>query len=304
VAIRPNRPVLVTAFAGTFEPTVVSTYTHWACSMCGADGATRTPPLAPPPGGGQLLTGHPLLEAPGSSVNLASAFPLDFSVAAGLGMLSGTPRVRVVGGLSGIGGMAAFGVGFATGGSGGMFSIHATYSVSAFLDVLTFAPILWASTEARDIDGNVSRHREWIIDPGLGVTFAAALPPGIPTIAPPGGASAGSPEVTYTDRLDPTAMFGGAGVALHELRATDGAGRRWDVIVQDVDGPTGPVTLQLPDLSAIGVAGLATGAWSVRAEDFLVFSPTMAGAGDFVLEERFRQAVASARASAVTFTVN
>ena len=129
--------------------------------------------------------------------------------------------------------------------------------------------------------------------------------PGIPTItAVVSSSAASSPEVTYMDRLDRTAGTSGIGFGLTEITATDGGGtgRAWSVMIED-QGTVGSVDVQFPDLSGIGVLGLATGTWSIRAEEFLYLSTTFA-VGDFLHEERFRHQAAYARAVAMTFTVN
>src|SRR5204863_39703 len=83
-----------------------------------------------------------------------------------------------------------------------------------------------------------------------------------PTITLPGGPSTGPPLVTFADRLDrATLPFG---LAIGELIATDGTGRKWRVIYEDGDGQGGTRTVQFPALGT-SLTGLATGTWQIHA---------------------------------------
>ena len=70
---------------------------------------------------------------------------------------------------------------------------------------------------------------------------------------------------------------------------------------EDTNAKVGATTWQLPVFSS--PTGLATGTWSIRAENTLFFS-TAAATADMVLEEARREEVTYARAAAESFTVN
>lgn len=298
--VRPNRPLVVNALTGVFPPLALPAFSGYACGMCGVDGLTPSPPAAPiEPGGSRSLT-LPILPSIGAAIGLASPYEIDFAAAGGLGALAGEPEVRVHGTLSGFGGAALFGAGMTTVVAGSRYSVNSSHALPVVLALQDFQPTLWVSTTARDGDGNVTRHRQLVSDPNLGLTFSTGAPLGVPTVQPPAGASLGAPAVTYEDRLDPAVIPGGVGFVT--LRVADSAGREWRLVRVDVDGVTGPETLQLPDLSSAGVIGLAPGTWEVRADAELMFS-TAANEGSYVLEERRRQQVKLARAAPVVFDV-
>jgi hypothetical protein len=303
VAIRPNRPHVVTGFAGPFEPTATPAYVFAGCGMCGTTGAVLTPPLAAAAGGSTATGTVTLTIGAGTAISLAATYVADFAAAAGLDTanLSEPPTVRVVGGLRGFPGMPLFGAGFAVAGAGATFTINGTYSFGQVAVLTPFDPVLWVSTQARDTGGNVARHRRFIANNTLGTTFPTVDPPGIPTVTAPSGSFADSPEVTYQDRLEAALLPGG--IAFTELIATDNAGRRWSIVRGDTDGSTGAVTVQLPALAGSGVVGLAPGTWTIRAENTLLLSTTQTAA-DYVLEEMRRQEVTWSRAAPKTFTVN
>lgn len=300
-AIRAGRPLVLTAFGGLFEPTTVTAYSFQACQMSGTNGVTPTPPPLGIAGGQSSNQSLTLATAAGTTINLAATYDVDFAAATGLDTanLIGRPTVRIAGSLKGFTGMTLFGVGFTTATTGANFTVNGSYGLGMALALAPYQPVLWVSAEARDTTGNLSRHRRLILDNTLGITYPTVPAPGIPTITSPSGPSTGSPAVTYADLLDASALLGGFGFT--ELTATDAAGRRWSVLRQDTDGAAGAVTVQLPDLA--GLPGLATGNWSVRAENHLIFSLTFA-AGDYVVEEIRRQQVTYARAAAKSFTVN
>ncbi len=298
--IRPNRPVVVTGFLGIFEPTAVTTFTGHACGMCGPTGLVETPPVAPIAPGESGTVALVLNPAAGTSDDLAATYTVDFSVSGGLGTISGTPTTRIVASINGFPGQTLFGVGFVSM-SGSTATVDGSYSLASYLSLSGFSPTLWVSTEARDADGNIARHRRLISNPNTGLTLATTAAPGIPAITTPSGASTGSPSVTYADRLDKAAVIGG--FASTELTATDGNGRLWTLLQHETSVSGGTTTVQFPDMSGLSPTGLATGSWSVRAENYLMLTLTSAGSGDWVLDERKRQLVTYARAKPVTFTV-
>ena len=166
-----------------------------------------------------------------------------------------------------------------------------------------YTPVAFVSTQATDTLGNVARNQA-LLDLSLPAPVELSSGPGIPVITG-GGPFTGSPPVTYMDRLDPGAVAAGLGFAITEITATDngGNGRAWSLMIEDTNPAVGSTAIQFPDLSGIGVPGLATGVWSIRAEDYLYLSTTF-GVGDFLPEERFRQQATYARAQSVSFVVN
>ena len=299
-AIRPNRPIVISAYSGVVEPTSLPAFNNFACQMCGPLGLTRTPPAPPVDSGQTGMENLPLIPAAVSIVNLASSFTVDFANSLGLGTISGSPTVRIVGSLFGISGMPLMGVGFATLSAGKAYTVDGSLSLSTFLGLGPFLPVLWVSTEARDGAGNIARHRRAVSVPATGTTLMTTLSPGVPTINPPAGPATGSPAVSFEDRLEPATALAVGGFGFHQLRATDPNGRRWTLLVEDQDGIASK-SLQFPQIQS-PLVGLGTGTWSVSAETFLVFSSTFANA-DYILEERFRQMVTYARAVSVDFTV-
>lgn len=299
--IRPSRLHALTVFAGSFEPIATATYSFAGSEILGTDGLTPSVPKEVPAAGQTLSPALTLLTAATGTLNLAATYGVDFGAAAGLdtGNLAAKPTVRFMSSLKGFEGMTLLGVGYTTADAGTNWIVNGTYALTAAAQLAPLNPVIWVSTEARDRSGNLTRHRRLILDNATGVTYATGAPIGIPTLQPPGGASTGSPSVTFEDRLDPAQIIGGN--AFQTLTATDPAGRTWSLVRQDGDAAVGPVTIQWPDLA--GETGLATGSWSVRAESVLFFAIGY-GPGDFMLEELRRQEVMYARSAAVTFTVN
>ena len=140
-----------------------------------------------------------------------------------------------------------------------------------------------------------------VFSPTTGGTVLTTATPGIPSIAAPAGPASAPPLVDFADRLDPLAALTVGGFGFHQVVASDSLGRRWTMLVEDLDG-IGLESLQYP-LVQVPLLGLAAGTWSVRTETFLGFSSTF-GATDYILEERFRQMVTYARAVSVDYTVN
>ena len=303
-AVRPNRPFVVTAFSGSFEPTSTPTFSNYACLICGPTGLTREAAQTPvAPGQGVAFTA-PLIPAAGTTRNLASGYTKDLGTWGGLDAanLVGDPTVRVMASVFGLSGMTLTGVGFANQvGATTSYDIDATYSLSAALTMVSLGSRLWVSTEAEDTMGNVARHRRLVVDTTLGVTLASAATPGIPTVTAPIGPFTGSPAVTFQDRLSAASIFSGFGMQV--LTATDSSGRNWRVLMEDTNGAVGGTTVQLPDFAGVIEPGLATGSWSVMAESHLYFN-LIFSTGDFLIEEMRREEVTYSRAATQSFTVN
>ena len=179
-AVRPNRPIFATGFAGAFPPTAVSTFATFGCGMCGDDTVTLTPPLLPPTPGDSTSIALTLIPSTGSVVNLAATYDVDFAASGGLGAVVGTPSVNFVASLRGFGGMTLSGVGFAVNAGGSNFTVNGSYAVRLMQTLALFFPTMWVSTEAQDAAGNLARHRRLILDPSLGTTFVTTAAPGIP----------------------------------------------------------------------------------------------------------------------------
>ncbi len=307
----PNRPVIVTAFGGTFEPTTAPTFTSQGIPMLGTALAVPTaplPPLSPATAGGQTAVTIPMVPIVPGDGTLAGTIPnsysVDFASATGLdtgNLVGGVPTVRVLAPMLGFSSQVLFGVGFAASAGGSAFTVTANFSFPAFD---RFEPYIVGdagviATTAVDTGGRISRHRAALIGQTGSVVspfFALA----IPVVGTPSGPSTGSPSVAIDDVLDRT---GGPGAAVFELVAEDGNGRRWILFGADTDVAGGQDTIQFPDLSGVGVAGLLAGSWVVRAEARVVALQNGANSGDFVFAERFRGETLYARSAPVTFTV-
>jgi len=300
--VRPNRPYVLTAFSGIFEPTSLPSFNNYACLICGPTGVVATPAATAIAPGATATTNQVLIPSIIAARNLSAAYIKDFADSTGLDTsdLVATPTVRVQASFFGFGRMTTFGVGQAILGAGAEYTIDATYLATSAILTLDLGSVLWVSTAATDNGSNVARHRRLILDPINGITVAAVDTPGIPTITAPGGSSTGAPAVEFQDRLDP-ADIPFVGFGMQTLHATDGSGRRWRVLREDTNGKVGLTTWQLPVFSS--PTGLSTGSWSIRADSTLFFS-TAAATADMVLEESQRAEVTYARAGAKTFTVN
>lgn len=302
--IWPNRPQVLTAFAGEFEATAKPTYAFQACQICGVDLVTPTAPPAPADPGGEVSPTLVLSPAITPLAALVAPYSEDFLSAVGLdtgNIEPGYPRARVLSSLIGFEGQVLLGVGTVTSTGPTTYEVDANYSLPIVAGLSSFTPVTWLVTEAADIAGRISRSRVFL-DPLGGILLPGPGPVAIPTITPPTAPFTGSPTVTIADVLD--ASFSNLGIAVVDITATDSAGRRWKLIAADRDGLGRFNTYQFPDLVAPNVAGLTPGAWSMTVEGRLIVSFTASTPDDFVLTERFRQEVYYSRAENVTFTVN
>jgi hypothetical protein len=306
--VLPNRPYIMTAFGGSFEPRSNPTFVNFACSICGVTGMVVEAARAPVNPGGTGVTTLPLLPSAGTTRNLALTYNKDLSTFVGLDTanLVGTPTVRIMTTVFGMPRSTMTGIGFATQvGATPTYTVNGSYSAATALAMAVLLPRLWVSVEARDksgVDksGVVTRHRSLILDPVVGNVFDSPTIPAVLTITAPAGSSADSPAVTYQDRLDATAIpqtFG-----FHVITATSGT-RSWRILRQDKTGATGAITVQLPVFSNVKEPGLAKGPWKIRTESHLIFSGTM-GIDDYVVEEIRHEEVTFARTPETTFTVN
>ena len=307
--VLPNRPLVLTAFGGGFEPTATPGY---ALSGCQLLGPTLIAPTAPPspaePGGAStvtlaLLPVPPVISPnPATDPSLLSPYAVDFGLAVGLDtgdLVGGGPRVRCASSLLGFTGQALTGVGVATAGAGAVYDLNVTYSLPILTGLAAYSPLAWIVGEAEDGAGRVSRARALVVPALQVVAPGAPSPLAIPTVS--GAGPTAAPAVTFEDVLDASTVIGGA--ALTDLTIVDPNGRRWQVLVPDRDGATGQVSVQLPDVSSSPNVGLEVGEWDVTAESRVFLAGNVASVDDFLLTERFRQEVNYAKSAAVTLTV-
>jgi hypothetical protein len=292
----PNRPQLVTAFAGTIEPTGSPAFSAHGAQFLGPTLTEPTPPSPPAAGGAQAAVDVALLPSTGQTTQSPS-WNRDFGTATGLdlgNLVGGKPRVRVTTTLLGFESQALIGLGTASGPTGTSFATEGTLSGPIALGLQPFASgLVWVAVEAEDGNGRLSRTRGLISSPFV---FAFQPVPPLPVITQPSGPSAGSPAVTFVDGIGTEAL------TTFDVTATDGNGRRWLMFVTDSDAAGGTNTAQFPDLA--GVTGLAAGTWTVRVEGRQWVAPTTGmTAADFLLTERVRSEVEYARATTVAFTV-
>ncbi|HEX5050828.1 MAG TPA: carboxypeptidase-like regulatory domain-containing protein [Planctomycetota bacterium] len=307
--VAPNRPQVLTAFAGTFEPTDLPAFTFQGFQMLGRTGLAPAPPPAPAAPGQASSVTIEMAPAVGSTP-LLGALTEDFALAVGLdlgNLVGGKPRVRVVMGLDGFENQVLAGVGVASAQMAGAFSLTATFHPAAFVGLAAFFPRAWTLAEAEDTAGRVSRSRALLDPTTSGVvpgTRPGPLP--IPTIMAPAGPATGSPAVTFQDGLDPL-LLPGLLVGSFDLTAEAAGGRRWLVLGADRDGAGGTDTVQFPDLATANVAGLPPGTWTLKVEARIAFAVQSDGssdsADDFVWAERFHNEASYSRSAPVQFTV-
>jgi hypothetical protein len=309
--VTPNRPAIVTAFGGVYEPTARPAFTSQGFQSLGTDLMSLTPPLLPPAAGSASDQSLVLLPSTGAFGSLGTPLPqLDFGLATGLdttNLAGGAPVVRVTSSLRGFGGQALMGVGFATQlAMGTTYTIDANWTLPGYV---TFAPfdvnlMAWIVADARDTSGRISRTRI-LFDTLAGSSLMTVQPQPIPTVTTPVAPFVGSPSVEFADVLDPNTMTGPilvGGQAMIDVIAEDAAGRRWTMLVVDTDVAGGTDTVQFPDLAGAGVTGLQTGTWNVRPEARLWFSLSANG-NEYVLADRRRVEVSYSRGLAVPFTI-
>ena len=298
-AIRPGRPLLVTAFTGAFEPQTIPAFVGSACGVCGPTGTVATPALPPSAVGAELEGTFAAISSPLTTGGLTGQYAVDFGLAPGFGTVAGSVRVRPVLTLAGFAGGSILGAGIATAAGGKQFSINANWPLTAITAVGPLGPVMWIQARAEDADGNLSIHRALLSNATFGFVFGTGDPLGVPTISVPTGPVTGAPAITFADRLNALLLPGGSG--FHTIRLEDGAGRRWRIITQDFDDLGGQRTVQVPVLTGVG-AGLGLGDWKVVVSTELMFGAGV-GDGEFSFEERYRQLVKASRTAVTTFTV-
>ncbi|MBK8100846.1 MAG: Ig-like domain-containing protein [Planctomycetes bacterium] len=302
--IRPNRPQIVTALAGVFEPTALPAFTSHGCQQLGATLLTLTPPAAPATPGQESNQSLTLLPATGTTQSPLAAITKNFALATGLdtdNLVGGKPLVRATLSLSGFGGQVLFGTGFASVLTGASYNIQSTYSLALATGLTGFGPVAWIVSDARDTGGRVSRVRTLVL-PALGIIDDRESPPGVPVITAPAGPFTVAPAVTFADQLaiDTGARPGFLGRG--ELLAQDADGRQWTIWYEDADAAGGMRTVQFPDLAANQLVRLRSGNWSLRA-DARLFLSLNGTTGSVVLAEVRRMEITYARSATVSFTV-
>nr|MCU0867353.1 hypothetical protein [Planctomycetota bacterium] len=298
LAVLPNRPHVVTAFAAAaVEPTGRPTFFAQGCSLGAADITVVSPP-APPIQPGATSRQTLSLVAGLSVEQLTQPFLLDLSTSNITPAADQRPIVRVTASLEGFETQSVVGIGFAPPASNGVFTIDCDYGVAVIDFLKSFGAVPWVVTELTDNSGRVLRVRGL-----LSLEFGNVQQPAVTLIAdlvaPGSGVTfQGSPLVEFDDRLEPSiSPF----FRVYEVTAQDPSGRRWTVLGVDRDAATGTDQVQFPDLATAGVAGLAPGNWSVRVETRLLTSVTQSEADNLMLTERVRQEINYTRSSAVTY---
>jgi hypothetical protein len=304
--IVPNRPQVLTAFSGVFEPTAAPTFTSQGCLLGGATLLEPTPPAAPVEAGARSRQTVSLVPTVGTGLAALLAPELvDFVTATDLdlgNLTGGSPIARVTLSLQGFQGQVLVGIGYVQSVTGTTYTINANYGVLVATALAPFTPGVpsaWLVTEARDVAGRISRTRSFLFLT-TGNLVAAQPAPAIPTIAAATATAPGAPSVTFQDVLDRAPVQFGIGV--NEITARDPAGRRWTVLADDSDATGGTSAVQFPDLATANVAGLAPGNWTLQVES-RICTRTDAFPDDWNLTERVRQEVTYSRSSAVTVTV-
>ncbi|MFK7739203.1 MAG: Ig-like domain-containing protein [Planctomycetota bacterium] len=308
-SVLANRPQIVTAFGGQFEPTGNPTFTLQACQICGPGLLQPTAPVPPVAAGEEVTATLFLTGAVSPPVGLNAPHTEDFGLAGDLDLMSlvgGVPRSRVMCSLEGFRGQVLGGVGAVTGGAGTTFSIEPDFAVPILVGFALFGGVVWLLTEAEDTEGRLSRTRVLVATDLIGEPVGSVLPgigvTAIPSIMPVSPFT-GPPVIEFDDVLNSQLAPGGAGITLVEVVTADSAGRQWRILVPDRDPNTGTDTVQFPDLASQGLVGLTGGSWTTVVEARLFVSSTLASLDDFVLTERFRQEVNYARSAPVTLTV-
>lgn len=303
-AVMPNRPAIVTAFGGVFEPTANPAFTLQGFQSLGADGLSKAPPLLPPTAGTASDHSLVLLPSTGQFGRLFGPVSLDFGLASGLdlnNLVGGLPIARVTASLNGFGGQALLGVGFARLNAGTVYDVDASWTLPGFIVFEPFGAttLAWIVVDARDGSGRISRTRI-LFNTLTGLQEVVVAPQAIPSVTAPTGPFVGQPLVEFADVLDQATILQGRCTV--DVVAEDGAGRRWTVLVADTDAAGATDMVQFPDLAGAGVSGLVAGTWTVRPEARLWFSLTTA-TDEYLITERRRVEVAYSRAAATSFTI-
>lgn len=308
-AVRANRPLLVSAFGGRFEPTGTPTFAWQGLQILGNTLLQPTAPVAPAAPGEQANATFALPPAPTPAIGLAGPHTEDFGLATDLDLttlVGGAPRSRVTTSVQGFEGQVVSGIGAVSLAAGTSYSIEPTFAVPMMIAFDQFGGASWLVTEAEDADRRLSRARALVLaDQGtpLGTILAGIGVSPIPTIVQvttPGGL----PQVEFNDTLSPTSLFGLAvAVAMYDVTATDTTGRRWRVMSPDRDAVGGQNTLNFPSLAGLPLPGLAAGDWTFVVEAQLSVTTSAATPDDLTLSERNRLEVNYARSAAVTIPV-
>jgi hypothetical protein len=298
--ILANRPQVLTALVGVFEPTATPTFTFASCNLLGTTLVTPSPPAAPVAPGTEATRTFVLLPQTGLVASLATLVSEDWSLATGLDTTNLTPTVRFTLSLSGFPEQVLFGVGFANPGSGLVFNSNGSWAQAIVGGLTPFLSGQWVVTEARDSHDRMSRHRAQ-----LNVLTNSPTdrmdPMAIPAVTGPASVT-GSPAVDVNDVLDASTL---PGLAMLEVVAKDADGRQWTVLAEDTNPATGvspPTHIQFPDLATAAVTGLRASDWTVRASA-RTFFPVTSSSGSVVLAEPRRMEFGYARSATITVTV-
>ena len=310
-AIRPNRPMMFSAFGGVFEPTANPAFLVHACNLCGTDLVSPTPPVAPVAAGATQTLTAALRDVGSLFATLVPYSGNDFTSSNGFlaTSLSAPATVRMVATIDGFIGQGAIGIGFPTG-SAASITANGAWSTAILTGISSFAPLSWVVCEARDTAGGISRTRAQL-DATTGTASVPVLPQDLhlqdigasTTLTSP-------PRIELYDALDTalveTTTVGQLATGLlgaYDLVAVDATGRGWVLIAEDTDAGTATPTLRAWQFPAPAAnPTIALGAWVVTPYARL-FRAGSAGVADWVLEERRHREVTMTRAPAIPYTL-
>ncbi len=303
VAVRPNRPLMATGFAGILPPTGKPAFLFTSAELASTNGGkgVNLPPQSVK-GGGQAYTVAMAMAAPAVTGKYLVPYTVDLSKALGLDTtkLDGDLQVHLLASLGGFSGTSLMGLGFTTG-TGSIRSVDGNYDTGTLLSFAGLGPLLWSSVQAKDQAGNISRSRAVFTDTSFGLVLVLGDMPGVPVLDAPAGNFTGSPAVTFADRMDTASLANS--VAPRRIRAVDSKDRRWDLYSFDEDGTSASAkdTIQFPVLPS-GTVGLSTGAWKITVEDWFVLAPG-SNASEINFEDFSRLHLGWARSKAENHTI-
>lgn len=325
-SIQPNRPVILTGFGGSFEPTANPAFSSVHCNILGATLQSPTPP-AVPPAADTNLTATIALRDVGSGFGAIIPFGgIDFTASTGLlsGSLSAAPTLRVAASLDGFVGQVAVGVGFPTGANPSLVTANGAFSTAILTGLSVYAPSVYVVTEARDNEEAISRTRA-SLNPATNTASAAVLPQDLHVLDPNlvGSTVSSPPLLQFSDAIDTsfvettvpgslvTGLVGLYDIQLYQVNVqgtgpneTRTRNRGWRVLAEDRNGGVSPTPVLRPyQLPSPGKnPTLANGTWDIFSSA-RIFRPRTGSAGDFVLGEATRGEVTFTRTQRYSITV-
>jgi hypothetical protein len=311
-AILPNRPQVLTAFGGLFEPTSNPSFSSHACNLLGADLLSPTPPAQPPAAGATQTAALSLREVGAGAAALIPYAGIDFDGADGFlaGSLAAPFVVRFASSVDGLLGQATVGIGFATGLDPANQTVNGSWSVPILDGLASFGRRDWILIEGRDTAGGFCRTRARL--DSANNTASIAVQPQPLHIQDPAAALtlANPPRIELYDAIDTLQVrtttpgqFATGLLGIYELFVSSAAGRGWRVLREDRDGGTTPPQLLSYQFPAAGAEPtLGVGVWTVAPLSRL-FSAESALAGDLMLGEREHREVTLSVAPPILYSV-